>query len=224
VVLPLHPVTAFDAGDFHHVPVIVGANRDEGRLFVALADNVSLSGAPPPKNLTDAKWAAAVDDYFGPRVGPEVQQEYPLDAYPDAGTDLGEAIGDALLACPAVSSAETLARFVPIDEYEFDHVPDPFVLPTPGIVLGAFHSAELPYVFDGPVASSGMLRFTVAQQTLATEIDGAWTRFAATGDPAGAGVSWPTLSSSRTYLSLNTPSTLATGVKSQVCAFWASTR
>ena len=216
VVLPRDPVAALEAGRFHRVPVIVGANRDEGRLFVALHYNAV--GA----NLTDAQWAGAVDAYFGPTLGPKVQAEYPLADYPDAGAAFGQAIGDAVLACPAVESAAILSKYVPVYEYEFEQTPNPFVLPTPGIDLGAFHSSELPYVFDGPVESSGHFTFTPAQQRLATEVSGAWARFAATGSPSGGGLVWPRLAApGGPYLVLNTPTSVASNMLGAKCAFWS---
>jgi len=216
VTLPTDPGAALDSGHFHHVPMIVGANRDEGRLFVALHYN--LMG----NNLTDAQWAPAVATYFGSTVGAKVQQEYPLSAYPDAGAAFGQAIGDAVLACPAVASAGVLSKYVPVYEYEYDQTPNPFVLPTPGIDLGAFHSSELPYVFDGPVESSGNIAFTPAQQKLATTISGAWARFAATGNPAGGGLVWPELSKlGGRYVSLNTPISVKTNMLAPRCRFWA---
>jgi para-nitrobenzyl esterase len=218
VTLPTDPTAALVAGHFHHVPLIIGANRDEGRLFVALHYNVVGNA------LTDAQWPSAVDQYFGPTVGAKVQRVYPLADYPDAGAALGQAVGDAVLACPAVKSAAILQKYVPVYEYEYDQVPNPFVLPTPGIDLGAFHSAELPYVFDGPVESSGAITFTPAQQQLATTVSGAWTRFAATGSPSGGGLTWPRLTGpAGSYLSLDTPVAVGTAMKQHLCRFWAGT-
>lgn len=216
VTVPDDPTAALAAGRFHHVPMIVGANRNEGTLFVALHYNIV------GDNLGDAQWASAVDQYFGSTVGPTVQREYPLSDYPDAGAAFGQAIGDAVLACPAVASAAILQRFVPVHEYQFDQVPNPFILPTPGIVLGAFHSSELPFVFDGETNSSGAFTFTPAQQRLATSVSGAWARFAATGDPGGGGLSWPRLASpTGRYLSLDTPTSVKTAMMQRHCAFWA---
>jgi para-nitrobenzyl esterase len=216
VTLPTDAVQRLESGRFHRVPMIVGANRDEGRLFVALEYNAA------GRNLTDAQWASTVDGYFGPTLGPKVQRQYPLAAYPDAGAAFGQAVGDAVLACPAVESARLLARFVPVYEYEFEQTPNPFVLPTPGIVLGAFHSSELPYVFDGPVESSGAIVFTPAQQKLAPAMHDAWARFAATGNPSGGGLVWPRLTGSGSrYLALDTPITVQTGMLARQCAFWA---
>ncbi len=215
VTVPRDAAARLAAGRFHHVPLIVGANRDEGRLFVALEYNAV------GKDLTAAKWASTVDAYFGPTLGPEVRRQYPLADYPDAGAAFGQALGDAILACPAVESAAMLSKYVPVYEYEFEQTPDPFVLPTPGIDLGAFHSSELPYVFDGPVESSGPITFTPAQQRLATTVGGAWARFAATGDPSGGGLTWPRLTSrTGTYLALDTPTSLHRNLKARQCAFW----
>ena len=218
VTVPVDAAARLASGRFHRVPVIVGVNRDEGRLFVAL--HQLEVGSP----LTAAQWAPAVDAYFGPTVGPKVQVQYPLADYPDAGAALGQAIGDAVLACPAVRSADVLRRWVPVHEYEFAHVPNPFILPTPGIDLGAFHSAELPYVFEGTTESSGNFAFTQAEQRLAATVSGAWARFAATGSPSGGGLTWPRLTASAgAYLVLDTPTSAATDLKASQCAFWAST-
>ncbi len=218
VTVPSDAAALLAAGKFHRVPLVVGVNRDEGRLFVAL--HQLEVGSP----LTAVEWAPAVDAYFGPTVGARVKKEYPLSAYPDAGAALGQAIGDAVLACPAVRSAAVLSRWVPVHEYEYDLTPNPFVLPTPGTDLGAFHSAELPYVFQVPVQSSGNFTFTPAERRLAATVSGAWARFATTGTPAGGGLAWPRLSSAAgSYLSLDTPTSVATAMKAGPCAFWAST-
>ena len=216
VTVPTDATHLLATGAFHRVPVVLGVNRDEGRLFVGLHQLV-VGGT-----LTAAQWPGAVDTYFGPTIGAEVRQEYPLSAYPDPGAALGQAVGDAVLACPAVASAAVLSKWVPVYEYEFDHTPNPFILPTPGIDLGAFHSAELPYVFGGPVQSSGTFTFTAAEQRLSDAVAGAWARFAATGSPSGGGLTWPRLTGpSGTYLVLDTPTSLARAIKSGPCGFWA---
>ena len=218
VTVPDHATRLLTAGQFHRVPVIVGANRDEGRLFVGLHE--LQTGSP----LTVAQWPAAVDAYFGPTVGAEVRQEYPLGAYPDPGAAFGQAVGDAVLACPAVASAALLRRWVPVYEYEYDHAPNPFVLTMPGLDLGAFHSAELPYVFATTTNSSGKFVFTPAERQLSTTVSSAWARFAANGDPSGGGLSWPPLSSPNgAYLVLDTPVSVSTAMKAAPCGFWART-
>ncbi len=94
----------------------------------------------------------------------------------------------------------------------------------PGIDLGAFHAAELPYVFGAPTQSSGNFNFTPAEQRLSDTVGAAWARFAATGSPSGGGLTWPRLTSpSGSYLVLDTPTALARAMKAAPCRFWAST-
>lgn len=214
VVLPSDPVGALARGRFRRVPTIVGLNRDEGRLFVALAFN--LMGHA----LIADEWPAAGDHYFGPTFGPQVRAQYPLASYPDPGAAFGQAIGDAILACPVVTAARTMAKHTRVYAYEFVHEPDPFILGAPGIDLGAFHSAELPYVFAGPVQSSGAFTFTSDEERLVDIVTGAWTRLAARGRPAGKGLRWPRLGKSGKYLALDTAPTVVRDVKQDVCAFW----
>ncbi len=122
------------------------------------------------------------------------------------------------------SVGRPVARWVPVYEYEFDHTPNPFILAMPGIDLGAFHAAELPYVFGAPTESSGNFTFTPAEQHLSDTVAGAWARFAATGSPSGGGLTWPRLTTpSGAYLVLDTPTSVATGMKADPCRFWART-
>ncbi len=216
VVLPANTVEAFDHGDFKHLPVIVGANQDEGRLFAFLAYTAQ------KRTLLPGQWADEVNTYFGPKVGPGVQENYPLSAYPNPVAAFGEALGDGFLACPAVESAAGAARYQPVYEYEFSVQDNPFVLATPGQLSGAFHSSELPYVFGGPVESSGPISFTPAQQRLSDAMMHAWARFAATGNPSGGGFTWPRLTrlgGSYVDFDIGGPF-VATNMKGSVCPFW----
>ena len=123
-----------------------------------------------------------------------------------------------------MASAQLLRRWVPVYEYEYDHAPNPFILPSPGIDMGAFHSAELPYVFQTTTESSGNFTFTPAEQQLASTVSGAWARFATTGNPSGGGLTWPRLTSATgPYVVLDAPTSLANAMKASQCGFWSST-
>ena len=61
---------------------------------------------------------------------------------------------------------------------------------------GAFHGAEIPYVFGrlapDPEATRWLLRYEEADRRLAAAMSAAWVRFASTGDPGGEGLpDWP---------------------------------
>ena len=74
VEIPDQPRYLFEAGAFSHVPVILGANRDEGWTFV----NRSF-----PSPLTLDQYAAAVESEFGPDAT-AVLAAYPADAFASA--------------------------------------------------------------------------------------------------------------------------------------------
>ena len=141
---------------------------------------------------------------------------------PTRGAAFGQAVGDATLACPAVQSAGILSKYVPVYEYEYDQTPNPFVLPTPSIALGAFHSSELPYVFDGSVESSGPIISPAPGAEAGHHGERSLGGFAKTGSPAGGGLTWPALGApGGSYLSLNTPMSVSKNMKERVCSFWA---
>jgi para-nitrobenzyl esterase len=219
VVLPSDATARIAAGDFNRVPVIAGVNRDEGRLFIGMAAHTAGALIAP---VTPANYEQRTIAYFGDTVGPKVVEQYPLSDYPGASEALGQAVGDAIMACPAIDGALALAPTVPVYLYQFEHAPNPFVLPMTGIDLGAFHSAELPYVFGGPVLSSGPITFTPAEQATSDAVIDAWTRFARTGDPSGGGLEWPVAGSSRTGLVIDTPVHLGTDLHRDPCSFWAA--
>lgn len=83
--------------------------------------------------------------------------------------------------------------------------------------------AELPYVFAGPVQSSGAIVFTPAEQALSDAVVDAWARFAVRGRPGGDGLRWPRLDRRSRHLVLDTPPTLGSHLKEDLCAWWKST-
>ncbi len=218
VVLPSDPAAARAAGRFNHVPILAGVNHDEGRLFFGMAA-YSVNAAVPP--IAAAEYPRRIAAYFGDALGPKVVAKYPLASYPDPGAAFGQAVGDAILACPAVDGALAFSGTEPVHLYQYEHTPNRFVLPITGIDLGAFHTAELPYVFGVPVASSGEITFSADERALSDVMIDAWTRFARTGDPSGASLPWPPAGSTRAYRVLDTKGGIAQGLRTDICAFWA---
>lgn len=174
--LPSDPGAAIAAGRFHHVPVLIGANHDEGDGWAA---GIIEAGNP----VTPATWPDVVAAFF-PASGQAdaITREYPVDGT-DGGPVFGAVIGDGDFACPTLATETLLHAQAPVWRYEFaDENAPPLTSGVPPFPLGAPHASELPYLFD----LGGRPRaLTAAQQRLASAMIGYWTRFAATGDPNG---------------------------------------
>ena len=182
----------FASGEFNRVPVISGANHDEGRFFVAV--QYDLSGKPI---LTPAQYEAAVTALWGSTLAPSVLSMYPFAGYSSGGEALGASGTDGVFSCPARNAVQSLSKFVRTYAYEFndENAPPPQsafggLLTFP---LGAYHTAELQYLFNGnffgllPVAP-----LSPPQQQLSDTMVDYWTQFAKTGNPNSYGnPAWP---------------------------------
>jgi para-nitrobenzyl esterase len=173
-VLPLRPNQALAEGKFHHVPVISGNTRDEGRLTAAFSATPS----------TEDEYRATLDEAFGDRA-PLVAQEYPVTD--SAGVAWGAVLTDHVWVCPQLGDDRNIARRTPVYAYSFAdrNAPTGFFPFPPGIPGGAFHSSELAYLFD---VAAFPVTFTPEQRKLADQLIGYWGRFAATGNPNGPGL------------------------------------
>ena len=218
VVLPQSVITALGSGQFSHVPVIIGTNRDEWRLFVGLDQ---LEGAPA---VTAANYVAQISSTLGvpTSVATVVASEYPLSGYSSPAVALGAVGTDAIFACPALVEEAALAKYTPTYAYEFsdESAPDRF-LPSFGFPYGAAHAFELQYLFDlANTQFPGAL--SAPQRRLARTMQRYWTGFAATGGP-GAG--WPQFTTGgQRALSLIPPHPqLGSGYSGEHhCSFWSS--
>jgi para-nitrobenzyl esterase len=170
------PAQAFASGNFNRVPVMAGTNHDEWRIFVAEA--YDLQGKPI---LTPGDYVAATLALYGPLLGPVVLG-VPAYAYvPPGGQVLGASGTDGIFACSARNGDELLSNFTNTYAYEFNDEnappqPSPFSFP-----LGAFHGAEVQYLFD----VGFFFELNAAQQQLSQAMVGYWTNFAVSGNPNG---------------------------------------
>jgi para-nitrobenzyl esterase len=171
-VIPTEPVTLFANGGQISVPLIVGANKDEGRMFMLTS--------PAPKDQHEL--SALFDKNFGPKFGPELFKLYPQDKPKEAVSEL---VGDFLFVAPARYVARTMhSSGSPAYLYSFAHTPS-----GPTKFLGAHHGAEIAYVMGNRKITRD---FTPVDTQLSRELSGYWIQFAATGDPNGEGrPEWP---------------------------------
>jgi len=208
--------TALASGQFNRVPVMIGTNHDEYRLFVAAFQFVG-------QQVTAANYQSMIASTLGvpPAVASRIAAQYPLSRYPSPPVALGAVGTDAIFACHALTAETSMARYVPVYAYEFndENAPELF-LPPAGFPYGAAHASELPYLF-GPAAVPQPGPFSQAQRQLAAAMKQDWTNLAKTGVPASG---WPRFSgASQRMLSLvpPRPRTETDFAAQHHCAFWA---
>jgi len=227
--LPQDPFQAVTSGAFTRVPVLIGANRDEGRTFTQ-----------GDIGWTQQQYEQWVRDNFGPDAD-AVLAHYPwpatsdrfTGAYLEAAilTDSGSLAG--IGGCAGRFLTNRIASYVPTFAYQFDHRTGPGLTPIPGYVWGAGHAAELAYMwpsFDNgtPIAPT----FNAAERRLAHDMVAWWGNFVRAGSPGSVdGTAWPRLVASlgprARLLSLraggrSTPITDARLSAQHQCQFWDS--
>jgi para-nitrobenzyl esterase len=213
-VLPVAPERAIASGAYNRVPVLAGTTLDEGRIFAAF---VEASGVP----LNATTYPLVLSSLVGPADAPRVQARYPGSAY--GGDDrlaLGAVFTDFLFACPTWTFNQSVARSTRVYAYEFaDRTAPNLYRVTPDFPLGAYHGAELAYLF--PFAEAPL---KAAQQRLSEQMLSYWTRFAGQGNPNGYGTPYwrPFRPADSTVLTLDldrTANRYGFGTRHQ-CAFW----
>jgi para-nitrobenzyl esterase len=207
--------TALASGQFNRVPVVIGTNHDEYRLFVAVYE---LLGA----KVTAANYQNMIATTFNvpAAAAAAIAARYPLSRFSSPAVALGAVGTDAIFACNSLSFDGSLSRYVPTYAYEFndENAPELF-LPQVSFSYGAAHASELQYLFS-QTAVPHPVNLTAAQQQLAEAMKQDWTTMAKTGVPAAG---WPRFSAaSQQMLSLVPPQpTVETNFSAQhQCAFW----
>jgi para-nitrobenzyl esterase len=177
---------AFASGAFNRVPVISGTNHDEYRLFVAL--DYDLAGNPI---LNSTEYDNAVTALWGPALEPSVVALYPFASYASGGEALGSSGTDGVLSCPLRNANRSLSKFVTTYAYEFnDENAPPAQSSFGGLLtfpLGAYHTAELQYLFKNFDFFGIFSPLSNKQKKLSAAMISYWTQFAKTRDPNSPG-------------------------------------
>ncbi len=168
----------YAAGRQSRIPLLAGWNANEGilRMFFGKQE-------PTAHNFTELVRASFKN-----------KADAALKLYPAAndeqakrsGQDLA---GDQFIAYSTWKWIEVQAAAkTPVYRYEFDQAPP--IPPNPGGPSGAYHSAEIEFVFEA--LPSKKLPWRPEDTKLSELMSSYWSNFAKTGDPNGPGLpSWP---------------------------------
>lgn len=207
---------SFASGDFHRVPMLVGSNEAEGTFFVAL----SLDHAGRP--LERSQYRDRISELINADEAAidAIEERYPVEGYETPSAALAAAFGDVAFSCPTIETARRAARYTPTFLYQFDYPHVSFQVPIDtDMELGAYHGAEIRFVFGAP--PSPAVPFTESDEQLAAVMVGYWTRFAATGSPNDATAPpWPLLDENERHLVLGTHNAASSNARSEACRFW----
>jgi para-nitrobenzyl esterase len=172
-VIPDDPMTMFQQGTANAVPLMVGANGNEGSMFTLVSKLPANAEA----------FEALLNRDFGPKFAATFKELYPPRQAKKSVTDL---MGDFMF----VDSARFVARNwehtrAPAYLYNFSHVAGGAL----GKMLGAHHGSELAFVFDNLQLGKEQ---SPADINVRDTMIGYWIQFAATGNPNGNGLpQWP---------------------------------
>jgi len=205
------PIAALRGGRAAAVPLLVGSNRDELKIFTFDYPGIRLL----PAVVVDR----VLRETFGPDALAEIHRLYPFAGRRPMDAAI-EAVGDATMTCKCFDAAEAQAPRAPVWYYRFDY--DDHRAPH---LYGAGHALELPFIFDTFDQRDFDVFFSAAQarraQALSRPMMRYWADFARTGDPNGPGLpAWPRYDDGRGRMYFDLP--LATRPTDNVekCGFW----
>jgi para-nitrobenzyl esterase len=173
--LPMDPVEAMRSGRAQRLPLIVGTNADEGRLFTRFLRLLPTNKAMIEELLADTE----------PATRERITAAYPGYPASSACIQLG---GDFAFSSAAWQIAEAHSAHAPTYLYRYAYAPR--TLRWSG--LGATHATELLAVFDFYRTRFGALLTAAADQraalSVSNQVQRRWRSFSRTGVP---GDDWP---------------------------------
>jgi para-nitrobenzyl esterase len=208
---------AIASGDFNHVPVLMGANKNEGRFLWYIAG----------VTLDAGSYAGLVTAQYGD-LAQLVLTTYPVADYSTPDEAYAALLGDSAIACQSRSLTRQLTTAgVPVYAYHFVDPNPPSPMPFIPAVVGPTHGSEVIYVFQDSVPLVEPAQLTTAQKKLSDKMISYWTNFARSGDPNGGWTpDWAEYSNKKdAFLDLSSE---AHGIKKTTtykddhfCGFWA---
>ena len=186
VVLPTTPMTAFTLGAQAPIPLMIGYNADEGSLLAASMHPAGAEFALPASGVVSESDIRATLERSYPSAG---HVDRLLEIFPGLDTGDGQAridhVGDHMFGVHVDHASRCHAGHgYPVYRYHFCAVPA-----SPRQTAGAFHAAEVLYIFD---TTFPLIPTPDDAHLLIREMGDRWFGFAATGAPDSPGREhWP---------------------------------
>ena len=183
VMLPASVPELLARGDIRAMPAIVGYNADEAGIFYDGPENARLR---PDLGTDDAgEQLAELQRVYGEAAGAEIARLYDIDGPDNHFFDVRDLMGDEYFGLSTRFVLERLeAEGAPVWAYAFTRVP-----PSDSQTIGAFHSAEMPFVFGTHEPALGL---SEEDEALTDLMQAYWVSFARDGDPNAPGLpGWP---------------------------------
>lgn len=177
--LPADPMQIYAQGKQNDVPELTGLNADEG----SAATDYGTQSMTAYQNTMQQRYGERADAFF--KLYPNSTQDQSGAAQVAAARDNGK-VSMFLWAGARAKTAKTKAF-----TYYWTHT-----MPGPdGARYGAFHTSEVPYVFN--TLNQSKRPWTDQDRKLAELAGSYWVNFMKAGDPNGKGLpTWPAYSSS----------------------------
>ena len=202
------PLNVISAGQHNQVPVVFGTNANEmGKQVGAIPDEAAYEAA-----VTTFATAAG-----RPSAASQILAAYPAADYANPRSAYVALLTDAYFVCNVRTAMRLLAanQTQPVYRYVYNHIADNATLIQKA--YGAFHGAELPFVFGSMPAPGANDALVIA--TLGSY----WAGLAATGNPNGNGrVTWPPITPDNDTLAIiDSTVTTDSAYRNAQCDFWA---
>lgn len=186
---------ALEEGTFHRVPLMVGITKDE-QAFSLAARELEKGPQTPEGYREDAEAS------YGRENAAAILQAYPVGFLSPSEAEIRAWHGSR--ACIARWIGNAASKWVSTFVYEFTDDTAPSYFPPMSFDMGAYHTAELQYLFPLYRGSAGVAKpLNAKQSALAQAMRRYWGNFARTGNPNSPSThAWPAYSESDTVLGI----------------------